>query len=75
MALTGQVRPLLVVCSFDETVNQHRSLLNVAEANLKKFRTSGVLGGDRDFSQILDINRSALTMLTHARGAQLRRVW
>jgi len=61
--------------SFEETVNQHRSLLDVAEANLKKFRTSGVLGGDRDFSQILDINRSALTMLTHARGAQLRRVW
>jgi len=61
--------------SFDATVNQHRSLLDEAEANLKKFRANGVLGGDRDFSQILDINRSAITMLTHARGAQLRRTW
>jgi hypothetical protein len=61
--------------SFEETVNQHRTLLDEAEANLKKFRTSGVLGGARDFTQILDINRSAISMLTHARGAQLRRKW
>jgi hypothetical protein len=61
--------------SFDETVNQYRSLLDNAEAILKRFRANGVLGGDRDFSQILDINRSALTMLTQARGAQLRRTW
>jgi hypothetical protein len=61
--------------SFDETVNQYRSLLDNAEATLKRFRGNGVLGGDRDFSQILDINRSALTMLTQARGAQLRRTW
>ena len=61
--------------SFDATVDLHRSLLDEAEANLKKFRANGVLGGDRDFTQILDINRSAITMLTHARGAQLRRVW
>jgi hypothetical protein len=61
--------------SFDETVNQYRSLLDDAESNLKRFRANGVLGGDRDFSQILDINRSAITMLTQARGAQLRRKW
>ena len=61
--------------SFDETVNQHRGLLDEAESNLKKLRAGGVLGGDRDFSQILDINRSAISMLTHARGAQLRRMW
>lgn len=61
--------------SFEETVNQYRSLLDEAESKLKYFRTNGVLGGDRDFSQILDINRSAITMLTQARGAQLRRKW
>lgn len=61
--------------SFDETVNQHRSLLDETESKLKRFRANGVLGGDRDFSQILDINRSAITMLTQARGAQLRRKW
>lgn len=61
--------------SFDETVSQHRSVLDDAESNLKRFRANGVLGGDRDFSQILDINRSAITMLTQARGAQLRRKW
>jgi hypothetical protein len=61
--------------SFEETVNQYRSLLDEAESKLKYFRANGVLGGDRDFSQILDINRSAITMLTQARGAQLRRKW
>jgi len=61
--------------SFDETVNQHRTLLDNAEATLKRFRSNGVLGGDREFSQILDVNRSALTILTQARGAQLRRSW
>jgi hypothetical protein len=61
--------------SFDETVDNHRTLLDGAESKLKRFRANGVLGGDRDFSQILDINRSAITMLTQARGAQLRRNW
>jgi hypothetical protein len=61
--------------SFDETVGQYRALLDSAEATLKRFRANGVLGGDRDFSQILDINRSAVTMLSQARGAQLRRNW
>lgn len=61
--------------SFDETVNQYRSLIDEAESKLKRFRANGVLGGDRDFSQILDINRSAITMLVQARGAQLRRKW
>jgi hypothetical protein len=61
--------------SFDETVNEYRSQLDMAEARLKHFRAHGVLGGDRDFSPILDINRSAITMLAHARGAQLRRSW
>ena len=61
--------------SFEETVDQHRGVLDAAESRLKHFRSNGVLGGDRDFSQILDINRSAITMLTHARGAQLRRNW
>jgi hypothetical protein len=72
--LDGQVRQARKA-SFDETVNDYRSLLDSAEATLKRFRSKGVLGGDRDFSQILDINRSALTMLTQARGAQLRRTW
>jgi hypothetical protein len=61
--------------SFEETVNHYRNRLDDAESKLKHFRANGVLGGDREFSQILDINRSAITMLTHARGAQLRRQW
>jgi hypothetical protein len=72
--LNGQVRDARKN-SFDETVNHHRSVLDHAEATLKRFRANGVLGGDRDFSQILDVNRSALTMLSQARGAQLRRAW
>ena len=61
--------------SFDETVEQYRAQLDAAETHLKRFRSNGVFGGDREFSQVLDINRSALTMLGHARGVHLRRSW
>jgi hypothetical protein len=61
--------------SFTETLDEHRRSLDLAESLLKRFRSKGVLGGDREFTQILDINRSAVTLLTQARGAQLRKAW
>lgn len=61
--------------SFDETVDNYRAQLETAEACLRRFRGNGVFGGDREFSPIVDINRSALTMLGQARGVHLRRTW
>ena len=48
-------------------------LLNSAAAGLRTLRSAGVYGNDRDFSQALDANRSALAVFERARGARLRR--
>jgi hypothetical protein len=61
--------------SFDETLADQRAKLDAAEATTTRLRAAGVFGGDRDFSNVVDVNRSALTLLANARGAQLRRSW
>jgi hypothetical protein len=61
--------------SFDQAIAAQTQLLDWAEARLRALRTEGVYCNDRDFSQVLDSNRSALVVLTHARGARLRREW
>lgn len=60
---------------FQATMDTHRRLLDGAEAMLRQLRANGVLGGDRDFMQHIDVNRSALTVLDNARGPLLRRKW
>jgi len=55
--------------SFEETVKAYRTRLDKAESLLERFRSNGVLGGDREFSGVLDVNRSALTLLTNVRRA------
>lgn len=61
--------------SFDDTVVHHQRVLDEAESLLKKLKRSGVSGQDRDFADIVDVNRSALTVFTKARAARMRRAW
>ena len=61
--------------TFDETVNEYLRTLARARASVGRFRSNGVLGGDRDFSDRVDVNQSALTVLARARGPRLRRGW
>jgi hypothetical protein len=61
--------------TFDETVDAQRELLDNAEALLATFSASGIRGQQRDFSQIIDVNRAALELFTALRGAILRRKW
>ena len=49
--------------------------LDAAESFLRPIRAAGVRGGDRDFSQYLDVNRAALADYVRARGPRFRRVW
>lgn len=49
--------------------------LDSAEAMLRMLRNNRVLGGDRDFSPYVDVNRAALAVFDRARGAMLRRRW
>lgn len=61
--------------SFDECVAAHEGVLDEAERLLKTLGAVGVKGQLRDFSDIVDVNRAALAVLTATRGPVLRRRW
>jgi len=61
--------------SFKETVEEHLRLLDSAESAINDFHRRGVRGQDRDFGNIIDVNRSALAALQGARGFVLERLW
>ena len=61
--------------TFDETLALHRSTLDSVQALLGRLHRNGVLGQDRDFGQICDVNRSAVTVFETARGERMRRSW
>lgn len=58
------------VCpTFDETVAVHNTLLDEAEQFLLNLRSVGVRGQQRDFAEIIEVNRAALGALSALRGA------
>ncbi len=61
--------------SFRETVQEHSTLLDNAEEVINQLHRRGVRGQDRDFRSMIDINRSALTLLQESRGFVLERLW
>jgi hypothetical protein len=61
--------------TFDETVNAHEEVLNQAEELLDSLHSVGVRGQNRDFKEIVDVNRAALSVLQSSRGPLLRRHW
>ena len=73
-ALRGQVRKL-ENSSYDEARDSQNNLLDEAEDLLRTLSASGVRGQWRDFSESLDVNRAALSLLDSLRGSVLRRRW
>lgn len=61
--------------TFDETVAIHEQALDSAEDLLATLTAAGIRGQKRDFSEIVDVNRAALSVLNSTRGAMLRRRW
>lgn len=61
--------------TYDEAKQTHEQVLNDAESLLSKLGSNGVLGANRDFTDSLDVNRAAISMLDKQRGAVLRRRW
>jgi hypothetical protein len=61
--------------TFNETVNAHEEILNQAEELLDRLHGVGVRGQNRDFKEIVDVNRAALSVLQSSRGPLLRRHW
>jgi hypothetical protein len=61
--------------TFEDTIAAHRSIIDVAEITLRGLRQNGVRGQVRDFAEICDVNRAALTVFETARGERMRRYW
>jgi hypothetical protein len=61
--------------TFEETVAAHANLLEGAERLLQELRSAGVRGQQRDFAEIIEVNRAALAAIGTLRGATLRRNW
>ena len=61
--------------SFDDSVVEHERLLNDAEYLLKILSGAGIRGQQRDFQDIIDVNRAALAVLRSIRAPMLRRKW
>ena len=61
--------------TFDDTVAIHEQALDAAEEQLETLAAAGVRGQKRDFADIVDVNRAAVSVLSSTRGAMLRRRW
>jgi hypothetical protein len=73
-ALHEQVR-LTNKESFDSAVADCEATLNTAETLLTRLRAANINGQLRDFTEIVDVNRSGLGLFSALRGALLRRQW
>jgi hypothetical protein len=61
--------------SFKETIDMHFNLLNNAEHIIKSLQEVGIVGQDRDFRDIIDVNKAALIWLQRNRGFVLDKEW
>lgn len=60
---------------YDESRARHEQILDNAEDLLQSLHGIGVRGRKRDFLNILDVNRAAISILDSTRGPMLRRRW
>lgn len=61
--------------TFGQTVAAHETMLDTAAPLLTTLNSSSILGQQRDFFEILDVNRAAIASLNFRHGAMLRRNW
>ncbi len=61
--------------TYDDSVAFHESVLNDAATLLARLHAAGIKGQLRDFREIIDVNRAALSVLTATRAPILRRRW
>jgi hypothetical protein len=61
--------------TFDETVAEHERVLDQGEELVDRLHNVGVRGQNREFKEMFDVNRAALSVLQSSRGPMLRRYW
>ena len=66
---------ITVRSSYEETMNAHYMVLETAESLLKGLRSKNIRGQDRDFGEIIDVNRAAITAFDLNYGHILKNEW
>lgn len=61
--------------TYEETFRFHQEFLDQVERKTEVFRSHGVFGQDRDFSQYIDVSRAALAALNKEVGFMLSKNW
>jgi hypothetical protein len=61
--------------SFQETRDYHRVLLETADKMLSGLRNDGIRGQDRDFGDIIDVNRAAISLFDKNYGFAMFQEW
>lgn len=61
--------------NFSETINGLNMQLEAANQLLKLFRSKGIRGKYRDFSEVIDLNISALDSFKNSRGFMFSKKW
>ena len=66
---------MTVRSSYEETLSSHYMVLGTAESLLEGLRSKGIKGQDRDFSEIIDVNRAAISAFDINYGPVLKNEW
>ncbi len=61
--------------TFDEVLEADQQMLTDAETLLHQLTADNIRGQNRDFAEIIDISRAALSVFARTRGAIMRRAW
>ncbi len=64
-----------VLNTYNETKDAHLAMLDTAELLLSSLGSKGIKGQDRDFTEILDVNRAAISAYDMAYQFPLSREW
>ena len=61
--------------NYEETYAMQEMILNKAEQYANKLRENGIRGQRRDFYEIIDVNRAALTVFNSQMGFNMKMEW
>ena len=61
--------------NYEETYAMQEMILNKAEQYANKLRENGIRGQKRDFYEIIDVNRAALTVFNSQMGFNMKMEW
>jgi hypothetical protein len=61
--------------TYDLTIQNQNAILDIAEILLQQLHTSNIKGSYKDFFDVIEVNRAALTLFNNSRAPLMRRNW